>query len=104
MRLWDHYEKNDPKLRDRTHPITKYPHWFGVVRVAYRGERLVLMRGGKAVAELSPVPAGTKLRDLPAILESLPRLSPEEATAFGEDLDRARSELGAAPPGDPWES
>lgn len=73
-------------------------------RVAYRRERFILVRGGKAVAELSPVPAGTRLGDLPALLESLPRLSPEEAEAFAEDLSRARSELEAHPPEDAWES
>lgn len=73
-------------------------------RVAYRRERFILVRGGKPVAELSPVPAGTRLGDLPALLESLPRLSPEEAEAFDEDLARARSELEAHPPEDAWES
>lgn len=73
-------------------------------RVAYRRERFILVRGGKPVAELSPVPAGTRLGDLPALLESLPRLSPDEAEAFAEDLARARSELEAHPPEDAWES
>ena len=73
-------------------------------RVAYRGERFVLIRGGKPVAELSPVPTGTRLGDLPSLIESLPRLSGEEARAFGEDLDRVRTELGPAGGGDPWAS
>lgn len=73
-------------------------------RVAYRGERFVLIRGGKPVAELSPVPAGTRLGDLPSLLDSLPRLSEDEARAFLEDLDRVRAELGAAAGRDPWES
>lgn len=75
-----------------------------VNRVAYRREHFILVRGGKAVAELSPVPAGTRLGDLPGLLESLPRLSAEEAEAFAEDLERARSELEAHAPEDPWES
>lgn len=73
-------------------------------RVAYRGERFVLIRGGKSVAELSPVPAGTRLGDLPGLLDSLPRLTEEEAAAFADDLERARSELSAHPLEDPWES
>lgn len=73
-------------------------------RVAYRGEHFVLIRGGKPVAELSPVPAGTRLGDLPSLFESLPRLSDEEARAFGKDLDRMRTELGPAGAGDPWAS
>jgi antitoxin (DNA-binding transcriptional repressor) of toxin-antitoxin stability system len=73
-------------------------------RVVYRRERFILLRGGKPVAELSPVPSGTRLRELPALLASLPRLSEEEADAFLEDLARARAELGAAPDRDPWDS
>ncbi|MFO7893336.1 MAG: type II toxin-antitoxin system Phd/YefM family antitoxin [Longimicrobiales bacterium] len=72
-------------------------------RVAYRGERFVLIRGGKPVAELSPVPTGTRLRDLPALLESLPRLDPDETDAFAEDITEARAELNV-PPEDPWGS
>lgn len=66
-------------------------------RVAYRGEGFVLVRGGEPVVELSRVPLGTPLAHLPALLDSLPRLGEEEATAFTEDLARARAELGAAP-------
>ncbi len=43
-------------------------------RVAFRGERFILVRGGKPVAELSPVPLGTRLGDLPSLLDSLPQL------------------------------
>jgi antitoxin (DNA-binding transcriptional repressor) of toxin-antitoxin stability system len=71
-------------------------------RVAYRGERIVLMRGGRPVAELMPVVTGARLGDLPTLLDSLPRLTADEAAALGEDLDRARSELAKRPPGDPW--
>jgi antitoxin (DNA-binding transcriptional repressor) of toxin-antitoxin stability system len=73
-------------------------------RVAYRGERFVLLRGGKPVAELTPIPAGTRLGDLGAVLASVPRLSEAEADAFAKDLERARTEITAAPPRDPWES
>lgn len=73
-----------------------------VNRVVYRRERFVLLRGGKPVAELSPLPGGTRLGDLPAILDAVPRLPPEEAEAMAEDLDDARSTQGS--PGDPWES
>lgn len=73
-------------------------------RVAYRRERFLLLRGGKPVAELSPVPQGTRLGDLPGLLESLPRLSEDDAEAFTDDLERARDELEAHGPEDPWES
>jgi antitoxin (DNA-binding transcriptional repressor) of toxin-antitoxin stability system len=73
-------------------------------RVAYRGERFVLLRGGKAVAELSPVPSGTRLGDLPALLASLPGLPEEEAEAYAEDLAQARARLNDMPSRDRWES
>lgn len=73
-------------------------------RVAYRGERFVLIRGGKAVAELLPVPSGRRLGDLPELLESLPRLPAREAASFAEDLEGARREIEARPVEDRWES
>lgn len=76
-----------------------------VNRVAYRGERFVLTRGGKEVAELSPTtPAGSRLADLPEVLASLPRLGPDEAEAFARDLDRIRHEADRELPKDPWAS
>ena len=73
-------------------------------RVAYRGESFVLIRGGRAVAELSPLPSGSRLRDLPDLLDSLPGLSEAEAQEFGDDLARARAELQSLIVRDPWAS
>ena len=73
-------------------------------RVAHRGERFVLTRGGKAVAELRPVPAGRRLSELPAILAALPPLGAGDAEAFRRDIDAAREDLNAVPLRDPWES
>ena len=75
-----------------------------VNRVAYRGERFVLIRGGRPVAELAPVPHGLRLAELGAVLESLPRLTADEAASFAEDLAASRAELEATDLGDPWES
>lgn len=76
-----------------------------VNRVAYRGERFVLTRGGKAVAELTPTtPAGSRLADLPELLRSLPRLGAEEAEAFAQDLDRIRDASNLEEPRNAWES
>jgi hypothetical protein len=72
-------------------------------RVVYRRERFVLIRGGREVAELSPVPSGVRLGDLPAIMASLPRLDPEDIDAFQADIDEARRELGSEDR-DPWAS
>lgn len=73
-------------------------------RVAFRGERFVLMRGKKPVAELRPIPAGKHLGDLPGILASLPRLGEAHAEEFAADLDRFAGELQERPIRDPWAS
>lgn len=75
-----------------------------VNRVLHRGERFVLMRGKHPVAELRPVPVGRRLAELPALLASLPRLTPHEAEQFGAAVDDARQELDRLPPADPWAS
>ena len=71
-------------------------------RVLYRRERFVLLRGGRPVAELGPLPAGTRLGELPALLKALPRLGAEEGEAMAAELDEARSRF--KPPDDPWAS
>ena len=71
-------------------------------RVAYRRESFVVVRGKRALAELRPLPEGTRLADLPAVLAALPRLQPEDAEAFATDLDAARADLPTAR--DPWAS
>ncbi len=73
-------------------------------RIAFRGERFTLMRGNKPVAELRPVPSGRRLGELPELLASLPRLSPDDASALAEDIEAARSELSEQPLSDPWAS
>jgi antitoxin (DNA-binding transcriptional repressor) of toxin-antitoxin stability system len=74
-------------------------------RVAYRHESFVLRRGNRPIAELRPLPSGRRLGDLPAILDSLPRLTTEEAKSFAESVDQAREALPPADDGsDPWQS
>jgi len=69
-------------------------------RVANCGERFILTRGNKPIAEIRPLQAGQKLSELFA---SLPHLSPEDAEAFGRDIDEAREEMNKIPIRDPWE-
>lgn len=90
----------------RTLSVTEMARNFAkyINRVAFRGERFVLMRGERAVAELGPVPAGKRLDELPDLLASLPHLPADEAERFAEDLSSARSELGRVQPRDPWRS
>lgn len=73
-------------------------------RVAYRGERFVLMRGKRPVAELRPVPSGKRLGELPELLASLPPLSREDLEGLAADLEQAREELARSPMRDPWAS
>lgn len=75
-----------------------------VNRVAFRGEHFVLMRGRRAVAELRPVPTGMRLGDLPGLLASLPRLGPEDAASFEDDLTTAQDQMRSLPEADVWES
>lgn len=90
----------------RTLSVTEMARNFAkyINRVAYRGERFVLTRGRRAVAELGPVPEGKRLGELADLLAGLPRLAEEEASSFLEDLDSARQELSALRPDDPWGS
>lgn len=73
-------------------------------RVRFKGERFVLLKGGRPVAELGPTDAApVRLEELPAILESLPHLDPEDADRFARELESARAAVGPMP-GPPWES
>jgi antitoxin (DNA-binding transcriptional repressor) of toxin-antitoxin stability system len=74
-------------------------------RVRFKGERCILLKGGKPMAELVPTKAASEVRlgDLPAILEPLPHLDPEDAHRFAEDLKAARAAVGRALTA-PWDS
>lgn len=91
--------RSTPSVTDVARNFAEY-----INRVAFRGERFVLMRGKRPVAELRPVPTGKRLRELPALLASLPRISGSEAEDLAADLDDARRDLPQVPPRDPWES
>jgi antitoxin (DNA-binding transcriptional repressor) of toxin-antitoxin stability system len=91
--------RSTPSVTDVARNFAEY-----INRVAFRGERFVLMRGKRAVAELRPVPSGKRLRELPELLASLPRLSEGEAADLSADLDHARADLSRAPVRDPWAS
>lgn len=69
-------------------------------RVRYRGERFVLLKGGRPVAELGPTDAAApvRLEELETILDELPHLEPDDAERFGRDLDSGRRAAGPPPP------
>lgn len=71
-------------------------------RVAHRGERFVLVRGKKPIAELCPLPAGKRLAELPDLLASLPHLPETDAMQLAEDIAEARSHLSQVNVGTPW--
>jgi antitoxin (DNA-binding transcriptional repressor) of toxin-antitoxin stability system len=98
------YESEGDAMPDVT--VTEVARHFAdyLNRVAYRRESFTLMRGNKPLAELRPLPAGTRLADLPGLVASLPHLSASEAAEFGDDLDAARDELARAEVHDPWPS
>lgn len=76
-----------------------------VGRVRFKGERFVLLKGGKPVAELVPADAAAPVRlgDLLAVLEGLPHLEPEDADRFAVDLESGRTAVGPMPAA-PWAS
>jgi antitoxin (DNA-binding transcriptional repressor) of toxin-antitoxin stability system len=73
-------------------------------RVSYAGERFLLVRGKKVLAELHPAPQGRRLGDLPALLKALPPLGPEDARGLARDVEAARKRLNRRPARDPWAS
>lgn len=71
-------------------------------RVAFRGERFILTRGNKEIAELRPRRRGVLLSEIPAVLAAGPRLLPEEAETFGRDIAESRRRTRTLPVRKPW--
>ncbi len=63
-------------------------------RVERKRETAILVREGKAVATLSPLPtAANTCAELAERWPNLQKLSPEEANAFADDIENARAKL-----------
>jgi antitoxin (DNA-binding transcriptional repressor) of toxin-antitoxin stability system len=63
-------------------------------RVERRRESAILVREGKPVATLSPLPnAAMTCAELAERWPKLEKLSPDEADAFADDLEHARANL-----------
>lgn len=73
-------------------------------RVAYKGDRFVLVKGGREVAELKPVPKGRRLSELAFLLKTSAKLTPDEADSFEKDVESARTEMNEAEVRNPWAS
>jgi antitoxin (DNA-binding transcriptional repressor) of toxin-antitoxin stability system len=93
-------------MRTTSVSVTKMVRGFSdyVNRVAYRGERFILLKGRKPVAELRPVPAGRLLGELEDVLRSLRALNAAEAADFAADVEEARTRLPREEFRDPWQS
>jgi len=89
----------------KTLTVTELARSFAdyINRVVYRGERFVLTRGNKPIAEIRPLPIGRKLSELPEVLASVPHLAPEDVEQFAKDIEDARRELERIGIRDPWE-
>jgi antitoxin (DNA-binding transcriptional repressor) of toxin-antitoxin stability system len=80
-------------------------HFSDVInRVVYRRERILLLRGKRAVAELRPVQPVVRARDLPALFATMPHLDDDDAAAFAADIDSARAALNVPPASSAWDS
>lgn len=75
-----------------------------VNRVAYRGERFTVVRGGRSVVELVPPPRPRRLGDLPEICGGLPPLGAAEAERMGRELGDALGGLTPPAEDDGWGS
>ena len=93
-------------MNSHTLTVTEAVRHFSeyISRVTYRHESFILKKGTKSIAELRPLPTGRRLGDLPAILNSLPKLNPKEASDMEGDIETGRKELEKLKPRDPWES
>jgi antitoxin (DNA-binding transcriptional repressor) of toxin-antitoxin stability system len=93
-------------MHSTTLSVTEIVRGFSeyVNRVAYRGERFVLTKGNKPMAELRPIPTGRLLGELDATLRSLPALTNAEADSFAADMALAHAQLPPVDARDPWQS
>jgi antitoxin (DNA-binding transcriptional repressor) of toxin-antitoxin stability system len=63
-------------------------------RVERKGELAILLREGKPVATLTPLPSpATTCAELAERWANLEKLAPDEANAFADDIERARAKL-----------
>lgn len=92
-----------PRRLSVTEAVRNFSDILG--RVRFQGERFILLKGGKPVAELGPTEAAApvRLRHLPGILADLPHLDPGDVDDFAADLEAAREAAGSVQPG-PWAS
>ena len=67
-----------------------------VSRVTALGETVILTQNGTAIARIVPPLVHSTGFDLALALESAPRLEPEEANAFADDIETARAKMNGS--------
>ena len=65
-----------------------------VSRIHYQGGTAILVKGGKPMVKLSPASRPKTGRELAALWNKRPALSPDEAASFERDLTDSRNRLG----------
>jgi antitoxin (DNA-binding transcriptional repressor) of toxin-antitoxin stability system len=87
-----------------TVPIEEFPDHARehLGRVVEHSETIVLVDNNRPVAEIRPVGQPNRTRTVAEIFESLPHLTPDEAAAFGRDIEEGRRWLNQLPSGDSW--
>lgn len=73
--------------------------------IKYKGTTYTIERSGKPIAELSPVSSPARKRtlsELPAILESLPKLG-DDAVVFAEDVEKVKQAQPTVSQGVAWD-
>lgn len=71
-------------------------------RASYGGEHFVLIRGGKPVAEINPLPKKMTVMNLTEVMASLPKLPDNEIESMVKDLNDARNSTGKEDK-NPWD-
>ncbi len=66
-------------------------------------EPVIVLENSQPVAEIRPLPKTRTVEELISVFERLPHLTPEEAEAFGRDIDEARAAADKIPERNPWE-
>lgn len=72
-------------------------------RVAYRGERFLIRRGNKPIAELVPASQGKTGAELADAWQNMEHLTPEEAEAFARDVEEGVAWINSQPLVSPWD-
>jgi antitoxin (DNA-binding transcriptional repressor) of toxin-antitoxin stability system len=92
------------KTISATEAVRKFSEILSSIK--YKGDRYVILRGGKPVAAIGPIdpePRTTTLRELIHKLSMKPVLGEEEAESFRRDLEEIRRHQPSLPEGPPWD-